>query len=335
MKICMYSSKAYDEKFFNLNGQHQSAPLESVEISYLSPHLNEDTAYMAQGFEVVCCFVNDNINAKVLQQLKEQGIKLVALRCAGFNNVDLQAAKKLNMPICRVPEYSPYAVAEHACALVLDLNRNIHRAHNRVRENDYSLDGLLGFDLHGKNVGVIGAGKIGQAFIKIMNGFGCNVLVYDPNLESNHNDNSFTQVGFNTLLKESDIISLHCPLTTATHHLINCETISYMKPNVMLINTSRGALVDTSAIIKALKLRKVGYLGIDVYEEESEIFFENLSDTFIEDDVFARLQTFPNVIITGHQAFFTKEALTKIAETTINNIHSYFSGMPENANLVI
>ena len=333
----MFSSKAYDEKFFSQNNVTNTAlepQAESLAITYLTPHLNEDTAFMAQGFDVVCCFVNDNINAKVLQQLKAQGIKMVALRCAGFNNVDLHAAKKLNIPICRVPDYSPYAVAEHACALILDLNRNIHRAHNRIRENDYSLDGLLGFDLHGKNVGVIGAGKIGQAFIKIMNGFGCNVLVYDPNLETHNNSKGFTQVSLNTLLTQSDIISLHCPLNTATHHLINAETIKQMKPNVMLINTSRGALVDTSAIIQALKLKKMGYLGIDVYEEESEIFFENLSDTFIQDDVFARLQTFPNVIITGHQAFFTKEALTKIAQITLNNIHSYFSGKPENAHMV-
>ena len=287
-----------------------------------------------KGFDVVCCFVNDNLNANVLKTLKKQGIQLVALRCAGFNNVDLKTAKELNLPVCRVPEYSPYAVAEHTCALVLDLNRNIHRAHNRIRENDYSLDGLLGFDLHSKTVGVVGAGKIGRAFINIMNGFGCNVLVYDPMLKETNADNNFTQVTFDELLMQSDIISLHCPLTTGTQHLINTQAISKMKPNVMLINTSRGALVDTVAIIKALKLKKIGYLGIDVYEEESEIFFEDLSDTFIQDDVFARLQTFPNVIITGHQAFFTKEALNKIAQTTINNIHSYFINKPEDSNLV-
>ena len=301
---------------------------------YFSSHLNEETVYMAEGFDVVCCFVNDNLNANVLKTLKKQGIQLVALRCAGFNNVDLKTAKELSLPVCRVPEYSPYAVAEHTCALVLDLNRNIHRAHNRIRENDYSLDGLLGFDLHSKTVGVVGAGKIGRAFINIINGFGCNVLVYDPMLRETNTDNNFTQVTFDELLMQSDIISLHCPLTTNTQHLINTQAINKMKPNVMLINTSRGALVDTVAIIKALKLKQIGYLGIDVYEEESEIFFEDLSDTFIQDDVFARLQTFPNVTITGHQAFFTKEALNKIAQTTISNIQNYLLGKPEDSNLV-
>ncbi len=331
MKICMFSSKAYDEKFFSLNNLNTS---EQLDISYFSSHLNEETVYMAEGFDVVCCFVNDNLNANVLKTLKKQGIQLVALRCAGFNNVDLKTAKELSLPVCRVPEYSPYAVAEHTCALVLDLNRNIHRAHNRIRENDYSLDGLLGFDLHSKTVGVVGAGKIGRAFINIMNGFGCNVLVYDPMLKETNADNNFTQVTFDELLMQSDIISLHCPLTTGTQHLINTQAINKMKPNVMLINTSRGALVDTVAIIKALKLKQIGYLGIDVYEEESEIFFEDLSDTFIQDDVFARLQTFPNVIITGHQAFFTKEALNKIAQTTISNIQNYLSAKPEDSNLV-
>jgi len=331
MKICMFSSKAYDEKFFSLNNSNTS---EQLDISYFSSHLNEETVYMAEGFDVVCCFVNDNLNANVLKTLKKQGIQLVALRCAGFNNVDLKTAKELSLPVCRVPEYSPYAVAEHTCALVLDLNRNIHRAHNRIRENDYSLDGLLGFDLHSKTVGVVGAGKIGRAFINIMNGFGCNVLVYDPMLKETNTDNNFTQVTFDELLMQSDIISLHCPLTTGTQHLINTQAINKMKPNVMLINTSRGALVDTVAIIKALKLKQIGYLGIDVYEEESEIFFEDLSDTFIQDDVFARLQTFPNVTITGHQAFFTKEALNKIAQTTISNIQNYLSGKPEDSNLV-
>lgn len=340
MKICMFSSKAYDEKFFALNNStglnHKSSSNTDnhIEISYLSSHLNEDTAYMARGFDVVCCFVNDSLNEKVLHTLKELGIKLVALRCAGFNNVDLKAAKTLNIPICRVPEYSPYAVAEHACALILDLNRNIHRAHNRIRENDYSLDGLLGFDLHGKNIGVIGAGKIGLAFINIMKGFGCNVLVYDPILKKTPTDNYFKRVTFEELLAQSDIISLHCPLTTDTQHLIDTQAINKMKPNVMLINTSRGGLIDTVAIINALKQKKIGYLGIDVYEEESEIFFEDLSDTFIQDDVFARLQTFPNVTITGHQAFFTKEALNKIAQTTLNNIVNYFSNTKAECNLI-
>jgi len=325
MKICMFSSKAYDQQFFSMG---------SLDITYFSPRLNEKTVSLVQGFEAVCCFVNDNLNATVLQKLKEQGVKLIALRCAGFNNVDLNAAKALNLPVCRVPEYSPYAVAEHACALILNLNRNIHRAHNRIRENDYSLDGLLGFDLHGKKVGVIGAGNIGRVFAKIMHGFGCDVCIYDPFIEKSHIDKNYTQVSFEELLTQSDIVSLHCPLTADTHHMIDKDAINLMKKNVMLINTSRGALVDTLAIIQGLKQKKIGYLGIDVYEEESEIFFEDFSNTFIQDDVFARLQTFPNVIITGHQAFFTKEALIKIAKTTISNIDNYFSGKPEFSNLI-
>jgi D-lactate dehydrogenase len=325
MKICMFSTKLYDKTHFSLK---------NLDITFLSPRLSEETVNLAQGFDVICCFVNDNLDANVLRKLHNFGVKMVALRCAGFNNVDLNVAKEIGMAICRVPEYSPYAVAEHACALILDLNRHIHRAHNRIRENDYSLDGLLGFDLHGKTVGIVGAGKIGLAFAKIMNGFGCRILIHDPYLSKKNLQPNYTQVTFDELLLQSDVISLHCPLTQDTHHLIDEQSIELMKPNVMLINTSRGGLVDTVAIIKALKLKKIGYLGIDVYEEESEIFFEDLSETFIQDDVFARLQTFPNVIITGHQAFFTEEALSKIAETTESNILNYFSGRPELSNMV-
>lgn len=300
----------------------------------MTPRLSEETVNLAEGFDVVCCFVNDNLDANVLRTLHNFGVKMVALRCAGFNNVDLKVAKEIGIAICRVPEYSPYAVAEHACALILDLNRHIHRAHNRIRENDYSLDGLLGFDLHGKTVGVVGAGKIGLAFAKIMSGFGCRILIHDPYLSKKDLPPDYIQVTFDELLVQSDVISLHCPLSKDTHHLIDEQAIELMKSNVMLINTSRGGLVNTVAIIKALKLRKIGYLGIDVYEEESEIFFEDLSETFIKDDIFARLQTFPNVIITGHQAFFTEEALSKIAETTESNILNYFSGKPELSNII-
>ena len=321
----MFSTKQYDKNHFNLK---------SLDMTFLSPRLNKETANLAEGFDVVCCFVNDNLNAVVLKKLKNLGVKLIALRCAGFNNVDLKVAQELKIAVCRVPEYSPYAVAEHACALILDLNRHIHRAHNRIRENDYSLDGLLGFDLHGKTVGVVGAGKIGLAFAKIMSGFGCRILIHDPYLSKKDLQPDYIQVTFDELLIQSDVISLHCPLTKDTHHIIDEQAIELMKPSVMLINTSRGGLVDTVAIIKALKLNKIGYLGIDVYEEESEIFFEDLSETFIQDDVFARLQTFPNVIITGHQAFFTEEALSKIAETTESNILNYFSGRPELSNIV-
>lgn len=324
----MFSSKPYDKKYFDL------VKTEEFDITYLSPRLNEATVGLAEGFNVVCCFVNDQLCFEVLKKLKDKGVELVALRCAGFNNVDVAAAKKLGLNICRVPEYTPYAVAEHACALILDLNRNIHRAHNRVRENDYSLNGLLGFDLHGKKVGVVGAGKIGQAFIKIMEGFGCSVSVLDPNAVKNSLNPSRKLVDLDELLEDSDIISLHCPLTPETYHLINAETIEKMKPGVMLINTSRGGLVDTPAIIQGLKSKKIGYLGIDVYEEESELFFEDLSDTFINDDLFARLQTFPNVTITAHQAFFTHEAMTTIAEITKSNICNFMSGNYGDASMI-
>ena len=329
MKICLFSSKPYDQYYFD------AVKSDEFSVTYLTLRLTATTARLANGFDVVCCFVNDQLNSEVLNQLNQMGVKLVALRCAGFNNVDLDAAKEISLPICRVPEYSPYAVAEHACALILDLNRNIHRAHNRVRENDYSLDGLLGFDMHGKNVGVIGAGKIGLAFVKIMQGFGCKVSVVDPVLYQTQNEShSFEVVSLDELLSNSDIISLHCPLTSDTYHLIDEVTINKMKTGVMLINTSRGGLADTSAIIKGLKSKKIGYLGIDVYEEESELFFEDLSDTFIQDDVFARLQTFPNVMITGHQGFFTKEALTKIAAITNDNIQHFIAGRLERVHMV-
>lgn len=329
MKICMFSSKSYDQKYFNLVKDH------SFDVTYLSPPLNEATAVLAQGYKVVCCFVNDLLDTAVLIKLKEIGVELIALRCSGFNNVDIKTAGELGLVVCRVPEYSPYAVAEHACALVLDLNRNIHRAHNRIRENDYSLDGLLGFDLHGKNVGVIGGGKTGRVFMKIMTGFGCNIFVVDPVLKQKDLEENQLLVSLDELLEKSDIISLHCPLNSETHHLINTETIKKMKPGVMIINTSRGGLIDTAAIIRGLKTKQIGYLGIDVYEEESALFFEDLSDTFIQDDVFARLQTFPNVTITGHQAFFTKEALQKISEITKSNIVNFAAGRIESANVIV
>lgn len=326
MRITMFSSKPYDRLFF--------APAAAPnEILYLEPHLTEKTVDLAAGSEVVCCFVNDVLNAPVLNRLKELGVQLVAMRCAGYNNVDLAAAKQLGLPVCRVPEYSPYAVAEHSVGLILALNRNIHRAHNRIRENDYSLNGLMGFDLHGKTVGVIGAGKIGRAFINIMLGFGCKVLVHDVNADPA----LVGRVQYATLEElwpACDIISLHCPLTPATHHLINAEAIEKMKRGVMLINTSRGGLVDTPAVIRGLKSGQVGYLGLDVYEEEADLFFEDLSNQVVQDDVFARLTTFPNVIVTGHQAFFTREALAKIAEVTLANINAFAAGSAAEMTLV-
>jgi D-lactate dehydrogenase len=318
MKVAMFSSKPYEEQYFR-----QANP-DVHQFSYLQPHLDEDTAILASGHDAVCCFVNDTASATVLQMLAGMGVKLLALRCAGFNNVDLAAARDCGITVCRVPEYSPFAVAEHTVALILSLNRHIHRAHNRVRENDYSLNGLLGFDLHGKTVGVIGAGRIGKVFIRIMLGFGCRVLVHDP-VATNFPDGS-EATDLETLLQSSDIISLHCPLTPDTHHLINADSIARTRRGFMLINTSRGGLVDTKAVIHALKTGHIGYLGLDVYEEEADLFFEDLSNELVQDDVFARLLTFPNVIITGHQAFFTHEALSSIARVTLANIDAYDAG---------
>ncbi|MCW8091431.1 2-hydroxyacid dehydrogenase [Alteromonas sp. ASW11-130] len=328
MKICVFSSKKYDKRFIT------EANSANYDMQFHAVRLSQDTAILAKGFDGVCCFVNDDINANVIAQLGDQGIRLIALRCAGFNNVDLEAAKAHHITVCRVPAYSPHAVAEHACALILDLNRNIHRAHNRIRENDYSLDGLLGFDLYKKAVGVIGAGNIGRKFINIMQGFGCNIIVSDPQYHPTGSHEP-PRVELDKLLASSDLISLHCPLNSETHHLINKNAIAQMKAGVMLINTSRGGLVDTKAVIDGLKSGKIGYLGIDVYEEESTLFFENYSDTFIQDDIFARLQTFPNVTITGHQGFFTKEALEQIARTTMNNIAQFAKGNLKQVHVVV
>ncbi|GGX65333.1 2-hydroxyacid dehydrogenase [Saccharospirillum salsuginis] len=320
MKVAVFSSKSYDETYLNQanNGQHQ--------FTYFEPHLDAHTAALSQGHDAVCCFVNDTLDEATLGQLHDHGIRLVALRCAGFNNVDLGVAQKLGITVARVPDYSPYAVAEHACALILGLNRNTHRAFNRVRENDYSLHGMLGFDLHGKTVGVVGTGKIGVAFIRIMRGFGCRVICHDPYTNPQALDAGAEYVDQDTLWAESDIVSLHCPLLPATRHLINNETLKKMKDGVMLINTSRGALIETVDVINALKNGKVGYLGLDVYEEEADLFFEDNSDELLKDDTFARLLTFRNVLITGHQAFFTREALEAIAQVTISNIGHFEAG---------
>lgn len=316
MKIAFFSSKPYDHLFFDqLNTEHT--------LLYIEGPLTPQTAALAQGCDAVCCFVNDQLTADVLQQLKDHTIRLVAMRCAGFNNVDVSAATKLGITIARVPEYSPFAVAEHAVGLILALNRHIHRAYNRVRENDYSLHGLMGFDLRGKTVGVIGLGKIGCAFIKIMQGFGCRTLVFDPAKTAIAGAEHVT---LDELWRQSHVVSLHCPLTPQTHHIINAQTLAQMPKGAMLINTSRGGLIDTQAVINSLKQGHLGYLGIDVYEEESDLFFEDLSDTIIQDDVFARLTTFPNVLVTGHQAFFTREALHKIAEVTLENIRAFAAG---------
>jgi D-lactate dehydrogenase len=294
------------------------------EISYLEPRLYQKTATLAAGSNVVCVFVNDKLDAPVLEHLKENGIELVALRCAGFNNVDLDAAQRLKLPVVRVPAYSPYAVAEHTLGLILTLNRKIHKAYTRVRDGNFALDKLLGFDLYGKTIGVIGTGRIGGIFSSIMMGMGCKVIAYDKYPDKDLETTGVRYVELHELYLKSDIISLHCPLNYETYHIINEYAIAAMKPGVMIINTSRGPLIDSEAIIEGLKKGKVGYVGLDVYEEEEELFFEDLSEMVIQDDVFVRLQTFPNVIITSHQAFFTREAVHNIAETTFNNIKEFF-----------
>jgi D-lactate dehydrogenase len=323
MKVAVFSTKVYDRKFLS----DTNSPTQH-ELVFFEPRLNRDTAILAAGFPAVCVFVHDQVDAPTLELLASRGTRLVVLRCAGFNNVDLQAAADLEITVVRVPAYSPYGVAEHAVGLILSLNRKIHRAYNRVREGNFSLDGLLGFNLHDRTVGIVGTGKIGLILGQIMKGFGCNLLAYDvyrnPELEALGGK----YVELPELFANSDIISLHCPLTPETHHLINAEAIEQIKPGVMLINTSRGALINTLAVIEGLKSGKIGYLGVDVYEQESELFFEDLSGEIIQDDIFQRLTTFPNVLITGHQAFFTAEALHNIAETTFANIADVENGRP-------
>ena len=291
------------------------------QFTYYEPRLGPDTAKLAADHDAVCAFVNDDISAAVLDELLWYCIKLVVMRCAGFNNVDIKHAADAGIIVVRVPAYSPYAVAEHTLGLILALNRRYHRAYTRVRDGNFALDGLLGFDVHGKTVGIIGTGKIGQVFATLLSGFGTRVLAYDKFQNDQWAaDAGVTYAPLDQLYRESDIISLHCPLTHETYHLINKYAIETMKPGVMLINTSRGPLIDTDAVIDGMKSHKVGYLGLDVYEEESGLFFEDLSGEVIQDDTFVRLQTFPNVLITAHQAFFTKEAVDNIAMTTLQNI---------------
>ncbi|MFA9190383.1 2-hydroxyacid dehydrogenase [Flavobacterium sp. FZUC8N2.13] len=316
-KVAFFSTQVYDQVFFEKYNTDFG-----YELDFFETQLNEQTVKLISNTDVVCVFVNDVVNASVIQQLAEKKVKIIALRCAGFNNVDLEAAKKHNVKVCRVPAYSPEAVAEHAMAMILTLNRKTHKAYNRVREQNFSLNGLLGFDLHGKTVGIIGTGNIGKAFAKIITGFGCKVLAFDIVTDSEMEKNGVTFVSLETIFKESDIISLHCPLNEKTKHLIDKKSLSIMKEHVMIINTSRGALIQTSDVIKALKKGKVGYLGIDVYEQEEKLFFRDLSEDIIQDDAIQRLMSFPNVLVTAHQAFFTNEALTQIALVTFNNIES-------------
>ncbi|MDR2306092.1 MAG: 2-hydroxyacid dehydrogenase [Paucimonas sp.] len=325
MRALLFSSQHYDQESFARAAQDSA-----LELHYQPTRLTLDTAALANGFEVVCAFINDELDATVLERLAAGGTRLIALRSAGYNHVDLAAAQRLGLAVTRVPAYSPHAVAEHAVALILALNRRLHRAYNRTREGDFTLHGLTGFDLHGKTVGVVGTGQIGMAFARIMAGFGCRLLAYDPCPNPELIALGARYLELPDLLREARIVSLHCPLTEYTRHLVNATSLAQMQPGAMLINTGRGALVDTPALIDALKSGQLGYLGLDVYEEEAQLFFEDRSDQPLQDDVLARLLTFPNVIVTAHQAFLTREALDAIAATTLDNISRWAAGNPQN-----
>ncbi|MPY91174.1 MAG: 2-hydroxyacid dehydrogenase [Luteitalea sp.] len=328
MRVAVFSTRTYDRQYLEEANRRYGHDLTFLEMS-----LDGTTVALADGFPAICVFVNDQVNADVIQRLADGGTQLVALRSAGFNHVDVGAAHDAGMTVVRVPAYSPHAVAEHTVALMLTLNRKIHRAYARVREGNFALGQLLGFDLHDRTVGVVGTGRIGTVVARIMGGFGCRVLAFDPAPNPECERNGARYVPLRELLGESDIVTLHCPLTPKTHHLIDGAVVEAMKRGVMLINTSRGALIDTRAVIAGLKSGAIGYLGLDVYEEEGDLFFRDLSDHVIQDDVFARLLTFPNVVITAHQAFFTIDALRNIAETTLDNIRTFEQGH-EPRNLV-
>ena len=316
MEIAFFSAKPYDRASFNAVNQAYGH-----ELTFFEPRLTSETVVLAANFLTVCVFINDELDETTLRALSANGTQVIALRCAGYNNVDLDVAKELNIKVVRVPAYSPYAVAEHAGGLILMLNRKLYKAYNRVREDNFELKGLLGFDLHNKTVGVVGTGKIGERFARIMQGFGCKLLAYDLYKNPALLEMGIRYVTLPELLSQSDVISLHCPLLADTYHMINADSIALLKPGAMLINTSRGGLIDTKAVIQGLKSGQIGYLGIDVYEDEGSLFFQDLSDTVIQDDTFQLLQSFPNVVITAHQAFFTQEALANIANTTLTNIN--------------
>lgn len=329
MKVAVFSTKAYDREFLdvaNAAGHHQ--------LFYFEGSLRDKTVRLTEGYDAVCVFVNDVLDATVIEGLAANHVKLIVLRCAGFNNVDIEAAHRFGLRVLRVPAYSPHAVAEHAVALVMTLNRKTHKAYNRVREGNFSIERLTGFELEGKTVGVVGTGRIGAIFARIMLGFGCSVLAYDNYPNKGLIEAGVRYTGIEEVFNTSDIISLHCPLTPETHHIINDRTLSMMKRGVMLINTSRGKLIDSDAAIKALKDGKLGYLGLDVYEQEESLFFKDLSEIVIRDDKISRLMTFPNVLITAHQAYFTDNALTQIAKTTLGNLDDYERGTLQPANEV-
>ena len=316
MKIAFFDTKPYD-----IPGFEQFSAGTDLELKFFETKLNADTVSLAAGYDAVCVFVNDNVNEEVVNRLHELGVKAIALRCAGFNNVDTRACFG-KIHVFRVPAYSPYAVAEHAMALLLTLNRSIHKAYNRTREFNFSLHGLTGVDLHGKTVGIIGTGKIGRIFADICKGFGMNILAYDKFPA----DNGLTYVELDELFRKSDIISLHCPLTEETHHIINDDSVEIMKPGVVIVNTSRGGLVDTESLINGIKVGIIGGACLDVYEEEGDLFYEDFSGHIVQDDRLVRLIAMPNVIVTSHQAFLTKEALENIAATSVDNLLKFFRG---------
>lgn len=318
MRVILFSATSYDRLYFM-----DAAQRTRHEVRFLETRLEASTAGLASGFPAVCAFVNDRLDRACIETLAQSGVRLIALRCAGYNNVDLQAAHASGMAVARVPAYSPYAVAEHTLALILSLNRKIHRAYNRTREGNFSLAGLLGFDIHGKTVGIVGTGQIGARVAGLFSGFGCRILAFDPVRDLSCQALGVAYVSREELLASSDILTLHCPLTPQTLHFVDEPAIQLMKRGAMLVNTSRGAVVDTRAVISALKSGRIGSFAMDVYEEEGDLFFRDLSDKVIQDDVLARLMTFPNVLITGHQAFFTHEALAAIASTTLGSIGAF------------
>ncbi|GAA4823094.1 2-hydroxyacid dehydrogenase [Algivirga pacifica] len=322
MKVAVFGTQSYDKEFLEKESKDSSHKL-----VYFDSPLSIMTAPLAKGFDAVCVFVNDDVNGEAIRAIAELGVKIIALRCAGYNNVDLDEAKRQNIKVVRVPAYSPHAVAEYTVALILTLNRKTHKAYNRVREGNFSLERLTGFDLYGKTVGVVGTGKIGQIFAGLMKGFGCRILALDayPNKKL-EKEGLLKYATLSDLLEQSDIVSLHCPLTPETKHIIDDQTVWRMKQGAMLINTSRGGLIDTEAVIRALMKGHLGYLGMDVYEQEEELFFKDLSETLISDEKLMQLVTFPNVLVTGHQAFFTDTALTQIAKVTIDNLTAFEKG---------
>lgn len=321
MKLAVFSTKPYDKEYFE---KYESDY--AIDITFFEIALDKTTANLTSGFDAVCVFVNDKVDANTIKILSKNGVKAIALRCAGYNNVDLDIANQENIKVVRVPAYSPEAVAEHAIALILTLNRKTHKAYNRIRESNFALNNLMGFNLFKKSIGVIGTGKIGATFCNIIKNFGCDVYAYDIYENEELKANGVQYVSLDELLKKADIISLHCPLNEQTKHIIDENAILKMKEGAMLINTSRGGLINTADVIKGLKNKKVGFLGIDVYEQEENLFFKDLSESIIEDDLLMRLISFPNVLITAHQAFFTAEAMTEIVTTTLNNLQEIQKG---------